>query len=92
MAEQNKENNLKNVLEVVEVKATANAEAHNKTAIWADRAEIKSSNILDKMMGNFEVWNSSFRNELINRECGICVNTTKRIRFQWWLTKMWQCF
>lgn len=69
MAEANKSNNLKDVLEVAEIKETANVESYKKTAIWADKLEIGSSNSLDGMMANFKLWNSSFRNKLIKRYC-----------------------
>lgn len=61
----NNSNNLKDVLEVAEIKVTANAEAYNKASIWVDKVEIDSSNILDGMMSKFESWNSSLRNELL---------------------------
>ena len=36
-----------------EISATANAEAKNKTAIWADKIETESLIILESMMENY---------------------------------------
>ena len=51
-----------------EISAAANAEAKNKTAIWADKLDTDSLVVLDSLMKNFETWNSNFRNELMKRD------------------------
>ena len=55
------------IVESGEISAAANAEAQNKTAIWADKLETESL-ALDSLMKNFETWNSNFRNELMKRD------------------------
>lgn len=63
-----------------EINATANTKAKNKTAIWTDKIEVDTVYCIDVdlvstiiihegMMGNFESWNSNFRNELVKRDC-----------------------
>lgn len=60
---------MKDVLENVEINATANAETKDKTAIWANKIDVDTATILDGMMENFESWNSNFRTELVKRDC-----------------------
>ena len=41
------------IVESAEISAAANAEAKNKTAIWADKLEIESLIVLESLMKNF---------------------------------------
>ena len=56
------------IVESAEISAAANAEAKNKTSIWADKLEIESLIVLNSLMKNFATWNPNFRNELMKRD------------------------
>lgn len=58
---------MKTVLENAKISTTASAEAKTKPAIWADKIELELTMFLELMMGNFETWNSNFRNEMVKR-------------------------
>lgn len=60
---------LQSVITNAEISATANEEAKRKREIWAGSIETESLVILESMKGNFELWNSIFRNELMKRDC-----------------------
>ena len=62
-------NAAQSIMALTEISAAANAEAKNKTAIWADKIETENLIILESLMENYETWNLNFRNELMKRDC-----------------------
>lgn len=69
MTKPNDSNTRNMVTENADISTTANAEAKNKTGIWADSINTDTLIALEGMMGNFKTWNSNFRNELLKKDC-----------------------